>query len=165
MKIPYLLNMKINFLILALVALLTTSSYANQENETNVQIKGQITNLKKANDYLFGNSYIYLVHENEKIEFGIHASGAMMMLPADGRAQKIPESGDFVFKSTNMKPGQYYLFVQPVKRFTMKIAGQDLGCTIITRENDSTRPEIMVPEKTTGKSTTIDLGNVWIKLP
>ena len=158
-----LIMVLISFIVV--IGLNSNVVFCSEEGIINAQITGKITNLKEANNYLYGNSYIILVHAEEKISLGLHASGALIMVPANDRSQPILDTGIFTFKSPKMKPGIYRLFVQPVKGFSLTIFGHDLCCSFIAREGKDEAIEINVPAQRDNTPVTIDLGNVSIYTP
>ena len=156
---------KVLFTILSVLTLIAAVSFAEQEGTIDAQITGKITNLQKAEKYLLEDPHLLLLHSEDNISMSISANGNFLIIPPDGRKCSISKSGEFTLDATQLKAGNYMMFVQPISGFTLSIGGNAFSTSFIAKEKEKKMMDVTIPEQTPGKPVTLDLGKVWIGIP
>jgi len=131
------------------------------EENAAITITGVITNLEKAKKYIAKDSYLQLVFlpSDGQVSFKTDGEGRMTY-ESELAKINIPSTGNFIFETASLKPGQYLIAAQLLKAFGLGRGGSPLLAIKKTKKFAF----IEVPEVSEGPIK-IELGEVIIPVP
>lgn len=133
--------------------------------DSQITIKGIITNIKKAETHFSSKTHLQLVRvpEDGNLAFETDDSGRLAYASDLAKVPVPKKDGKFAFVTKNLLPGKYIIVLQHFQR--VSLGGGPQPSAILAKEGNWLNIDVPNVPNDAKRPLVIDVGNIYIRFP